>query len=69
MKRLIISILFIFVVGVSSVFSYNQATSKSADCIQAERAGCCSRHGGVCGCTKDHRAKCCDGTLSPSCGC
>jgi hypothetical protein len=30
--------------------------------------GCCSWHGGVCGCS-GARAKCCDGTLSPSCGC
>lgn len=32
------------------------------------KSGCCSWHGGVCGCS-DSRAKCCDGTLSPSCGC
>lgn len=30
--------------------------------------GCCSHHGGVCGCSNG-RALCCDGTLSPSCGC
>jgi hypothetical protein len=30
--------------------------------------GCCSWHGGVCGCAGG-RAKCCDGSLSPSCGC
>lgn len=33
-----------------------------------ERRGCCSHHGGVCGCS-DGRAMCCDGTLSPTCGC
>jgi len=33
-----------------------------------KRSGCCSWHGGVCGCTGG-RAQCCDGTLSPSCGC
>jgi len=32
------------------------------------RQGCCSWHGGVCGC-EGNRALCCDGTLSPSCGC
>jgi hypothetical protein len=32
------------------------------------KSGCCSWHGGVCGCS-DGRAQCCDGTLSPSCGC
>ena len=31
-----------------------------------EKRGCCSWH--VCGCAGG-RAKCCDGTLSPSCGC
>ena len=33
------------------------------------RRGCCSHHGGVCGCSSDGRAQCCDGILSPSCGC
>lgn len=33
-----------------------------------QRRGCCSHHGGVCGC-QGGRALCCDGTLSPSCGC
>jgi len=32
------------------------------------KAGCCSWHGGVCGCSGG-RALCCDGTLSPTCGC
>lgn len=35
---------------------------------QAERRGCCSHHGGVCGC-RGGRALCCDGRVSPSCGC
>lgn len=30
--------------------------------------GCCSYHGGVCGCIGT-REKCCDGTLSPTCTC
>jgi hypothetical protein len=33
-----------------------------------ERRGCCSWHGGVCDCWLG-RVVCCDGTLSPSCGC
>ncbi len=32
------------------------------------QAGCCSWHGGVCGCSGG-RTLCCDGTLSPTCGC
>jgi hypothetical protein len=35
-----------------------------------ERQGCCSWHGGVCGCDEvTGRAVCCDSSLSPSCGC
>lgn len=33
-----------------------------------ERRGCCSWHNGVCGCLNG-RARCCDGILSPTCGC
>jgi hypothetical protein len=33
-----------------------------------ERRGCCSWHGGSCDCSFG-RVVCCDGTLSPSCGC
>ena len=37
--------------------------------LEVERgSGCCSYHGGVCGCSGG-RAVCCDGQLSPSCGC
>lgn len=36
---------------------------------QVAGRGCCSHHGGVCGCSSDGRAQCCDGGLSPSCGC
>lgn len=32
------------------------------------RRGCCSWHGGVCGC-ENGRVVCCDGTYSPSCRC
>lgn len=35
----------------------------------AERRGCCSWHGGVCGCASNGHAQCCDGSPSPSCGC
>lgn len=34
-----------------------------------QRRGCCSWHGGVCGCSSGGRVECCDGTLSPSCKC
>ena len=31
--------------------------------------GCCSSHGGVCGCGKYGKQACCDGTMSPTCTC
>ena len=40
----------------------------AADFREAEHRGCCSHHSGVCGCDGG-RAKCCDGQLSPTCGC
>jgi len=36
--------------------------------LQLVKRGCCSWHGGVCGC-EGGRVLCCDGTLSPSCTC
>ena len=36
--------------------------------ITVARQGCCSHHGGVCGCSNG-RTVCCDSTLSPTCGC
>lgn len=32
------------------------------------KSGCCSHHGGVCGCN-GAKQRCCDGTNSPSCRC
>lgn len=32
------------------------------------QSGCCSWHQGVCGCSGG-RVTCCDGSVSPSCGC
>jgi hypothetical protein len=34
------------------------------------KSGCCSHHGGVCGCdSSTGHQRCCDGRDSPSCGC
>lgn len=54
------------------------ALAEEVSCVQLKQEGltqeelaqrgCCSWHGGVCGCTGG-RAVCCDGKLSPSCGC
>ena len=38
--------------------------------VEEEQRGCCSWHGGVCGCDSlSGRVICCDGTLSPTCTC
>ena len=45
-------------------------TSFDGDKIRLVRRGCCSWHGGVCGCDwTTGRTICCDGTLSPTCMC
>ncbi|MDO9233055.1 MAG: hypothetical protein Q7U15_06080 [Methylotenera sp.] len=69
MKNLIV----LFLLLASSVVLADQQTcvqlkSEGTTQEQLARRGCCSHHGGVCGCNGD-RAKCCDGSLSPSCGC
>jgi hypothetical protein len=47
-----------------------RSASPEPDDIQEARRSCCSWHGGVCGCNDSAgRLLCCDGSLSPSCGC
>ena len=48
--------------------SYVQKEICIADITDVNRKGCCSSHGGVCGC-EGKREQCCDGTLSPKCKC
>lgn len=47
---------------------YPQKEICVANATDVNRKGCCSRHGGVCGC-EGKRVKCCDDTLSPTCKC
>lgn len=49
-----------------SANAYERCLIPQQDIVYAR--GCCSHHGGVCGCSMG-RATCSDGTLSPSCGC
>jgi hypothetical protein len=64
MKRLVM----LLVVGLGVGFGVGAYSSTQPRIV--EHQGCCSHHEGVCGCTGDGKhAKCCDGTLSPSCGC
>lgn len=51
-----------------SLLSLNTEDNTNIYTRDMKRSGCCSWHGGVCGC-RNGRAVCCDGTLSPSCGC
>jgi len=60
------SALAMLVAGFGTMGVGRAASSGTAPVI--EKSGCCSHHKGVCGC-EEGRAKCCDGTFSPSCGC
>ena len=60
MKFMLISGLLLSMLAFTVVFANNST-------LLAGR-GCCSHHGGVCGCSGG-RSQCCDGTLSPSCQC
>jgi len=59
-----------FVALALAMVSLVAVTAPSSPAMEPELAhrGCCSRHGGVCGCAGG-RTKCCDGALSPSCQC
>ena len=72
MRRRLVRLFFLGLVA-SAVWPGNRTSIwtplDSSTCLEdPERSGCCSRHGGVCGCDKG-RAVCCDTTKSPSCGC
>ena len=70
MAKLAFTLIFVFL----SSFSFadeNQCLQKqTTDSNQEQLAqqGCCSHHGGECGCSGG-RDVCCDGSYSPSCGC
>lgn len=50
--------------------SSKQSNTESIKDRFLAKRGCCSHHGGVCGCDEaTGRIKCCDGTLSPTCTC
>ena len=60
-----IAFLVIIIIGLAGIFTKNKETQHYD--WQA-KAGCCSHHGGVCGCSNG-RTLCCDNTLSPTCKC
>ncbi len=68
MKLFGTGVLGLVLLGGSTIIDCASGKSGERSLLSIERRGCCSHHGGVCGCEKD-RALCCDGRLSPSCGC
>ena len=75
MKVLLLSFVLVLSVNLSFAASSTEPPigcsqsqlSNSLD-IQIVQKGCCSHHGGVCGCSGG-TAMCCDGNPSPTCGC
>ena len=65
MKKILFFVIGLLIVA-GCVFAYNSFSGSAEQCVAGR--GCCSSHGGVCGC-QNGRSKCCDGTLSPSCQC
>ena len=63
-----VGVLGVMLLGGSALTDCPGGISGEYNMFSVERRGCCSHHGGVCGC-KNGRALCCDGGLSPSCGC
>ena len=68
MKLSSVGVLGLMLLGGSAFTDCPGGMSDEYTLFSVERRGCCSHHGGACGCEKE-RALCCDGRLSPSCGC
>jgi len=70
MKKMLI--LFLLSLGSFSLFAEGikceQSVFLNGNSQELVQRGCCSHHGGVCGCSGG-RQVCCDGALSPSCLC
>ena len=67
MKRSRVGVLGLICLGGSALTDCPGGMSGEHRLRSVERRGCCSHHGGVCGCEMG-RALCCDRRLSPSCG-
>jgi len=83
-EKAMLRFLLVFLVGLNVAFAAGikdnlpaeGKTQEATQCVTlssinksaVERSGCCSYHGGVCGCSGG-RQQCCDGKLSPSCLC
>lgn len=58
-------------IALAIALSLSTGAQKPAACsASTDRSGCCSWHGGVCGCNGGTgMQRCCDGSDSPSCRC
>ena len=65
---LLVFVLAVPISGADPQSSCQAPTANQSPPIIAQYQGCCSWHGGVCGCY-GWRVLCCDGRLSPSCTC
>ena len=54
--------------SVAAAFAVSSAAPVCSTALAIGQQGCCSHHGGVCGCSGS-RKKCCDGRLSLGCRC
>lgn len=68
MRYFLVLLLFSSILSVAEEKSCEQLQKEGLTNEQLAQRGCCSWHGGVCGCNGG-RAVCCDGKLSPTCGC
>jgi hypothetical protein len=69
MKHLFLAVILLFsLASIAEESVCEQLFSQNISKEELAQRGCCSHHGGVCGCSGG-RAACCDGSLSPSCGC
>ena len=70
MKKLL-TLVILTLISFSSLVEENkceQSVFLNSNSQKLVQRGCCSHHGGVCGCSGGRQA-CCDGKLSPSCLC
>lgn len=68
MRYFLVLLLFSSILSVAEENPCEQLQKEGLTNEQLAQRGCCSWHGGVCGCNGG-RALCCDGKLSPTCGC
>lgn len=77
LKQVLLVVLLVFLIAFPVVTSSMPTVTKTSCQYEAPasvsepnlKRGCCSWHGGVCGCKNGRAVVCCDGSYSPTCGC